>query len=134
MNNIRRCLEVEWIHEEGTQAPCYICSDTEKTFFELLDEVTPLLEADGISVIRSERTVPGCPNTICLNGKHLLDLIDLAEQGQRYCKSTKWHQAEITRQSVIGADGIMCHHAPEILYRKAILYSLEPESRSLQEK
>jgi hypothetical protein len=126
--DIMHSLEVEWRHEEGQKSPCYRCSDTGMTFFELLDEVEPLLISDGIEVTRSERLVPwGEGNHIILNEKLLEGLLDDAGISQSYCQSTKWLHIEQSRQAVRDPDGTVWQQAPEILYRKAILRSLEPE-------
>lgn len=126
--DIMHSLEVEWRHEEGQKSPCYRCSDTGKTFFDLIDEIEPLLVSDGIEVERSETVVTGGEgNHIYLNGRLLDDLLDAAGRSQSYCQSTKWLQVEQSRQAVREQDGTVCQQAPEILYRKAVLRSLEPE-------
>ena len=132
--DIMHSLEVEWRHEEGQKSPCYRSSDSGKTFFDLLDEVEPLLVSDGIEVTRSETLVPGGEgNHIFLNGQLLEILLDEAGTSQSYCQSTKWLQVEQSRQAVRNPDGEVYQQAPEILYRKAILRSLEPKNDVKQE-
>ncbi|HUU75345.1 MAG TPA: DUF2703 domain-containing protein [Methanoregulaceae archaeon] len=123
---VQKSLVVEWRHAEGEGEPCYRCSDTGHTFIDLLDEVIPLLESDGITVKQTERLVQaGTRNRIYLNGRPLEELLDEAGRAQTYCHSTKWMMLEEARRAVIGPDGVACQEAPEILFRKSILKSLE---------
>jgi hypothetical protein len=126
---IMRTLEVQWTHKPGQTKSCYRCSDTGGDFLELLRDVTPILESDGIRVAVSEKaTMGGEENRIFLNGRPLEDLLDEAQQGQSYCHSTKWEYIDESRKEVAGPGGQVRQEAPELLFRKAILRALEPGS------
>ncbi|HPJ73431.1 MAG: DUF2703 domain-containing protein [Methanoregulaceae archaeon] len=126
---IMRTLEVQWTHKTGQTKSCYLCSDTGRDFLELLRDVTPILESDGIRVAVSEKaTMGGEENRIFLNGRPLEELLDEAQQGQSYCHSTKWEYIDESRKEVAGPGGQVCQEAPELLFRKAILRALEPGS------
>ncbi|KQC04050.1 MAG: hypothetical protein APR55_06560 [Methanolinea sp. SDB] len=127
-------LNLQWRHGKDQTKPCYRCSDTGKDFLDLLKEVTAILESDGIRVAVYEKTaVAGEENRIFLNGRPLEDLLDEAEQGQSYCHSTKWEYIDESRKEVTGPGGQVCQEAPELLFRKAILRALEPDSREWPE-
>jgi len=131
---IMHSLEVEWRHGEGQTPPSYHCTDTDRNFFELLEEITPILESDGIRVVISEKTTADREGSgIFLNGRLLEELLDEAAQSQTYCHSTKWDSVEESRQVVPGPGGTICQEASEILFRKATLRALEPDYRQWPE-
>lgn len=126
---MKKILSVTWTRLPGEGKPCVLCSDTGVSFFELLSSIRPLLERDGIGVSCEEIPEPpfGIPRDgiLMLNGKNLEDLVRDADRAWFLCHSSKCQpfnsSVEITRNE----RGERCMEAPEILFRKAILASLE---------
>ena len=108
--------------------PCYRSNDTGKDFFTLLDELTPLLLSDG-TIVTYDRFTPAKNENraVCLNGTNLESLMEQAEQSQDYCHASRCMMHTGNRRLVVNADGAVCHEAPEIVFRKAILIALEEE-------
>lgn len=126
---MKKMLSVTWTRLPGEERPCVRCSDTGVSFSELLSSIRPLLERDGIKVTCEENTQPPSgtsrDGTFMLNGKNLEDLVREADRAGFLCHSSKCQpftsSVEITRNE----RGERCVKAPEILFRKAILASLE---------
>lgn len=124
-----RSLIVTWTPRPGEPHPCAICSDSGLSFLELLSSVSPLLEGDGIPVTLVENLLfPGSPTEeggFLLNGRPLEELLRESDRAQFLCHSSRCQPytsgVDITRDE----HGIRCIRAPEILFRKAILRSLE---------
>jgi hypothetical protein len=109
-------------------SPCYRSNDSGKDFFTLLDELTPLLLSDGTMVSYDRFTPEQNENgSVCLNGAALESLMEQAEQSQDYCHASRCMMNTGTRRLVVNADGSVCHEAPEIVFRKAVLIALEEE-------
>jgi len=126
---MKKMLFVTWTCLPGEGRPCVRCSDTGLSFFELLSSIQPLLERDGIGVTCEEIPEPpsGIPRDgiLMLNGNNLEDLVRDADRAWFVCHSSKCQpftsSVEITRNE----RGERCMKAPEMLFRKAILASLE---------
>jgi len=124
-----RSLIVTWIPRPGEPHPCAICSDSGLSFLELLSSVRPLLEEDSIPVTLIENLLsPGFlmeEGGFLLNGRSLEELLLESDRAQFLCHSSRCQPyvsgVNITRDE----RGIRCIRAPEILFRKAILLSLE---------
>ena len=125
-------LVVTWEHSTGAPPPCYWAYDTAKPFSLLLDEIGPLMTRDGISIAHEETLVPGTGrNRILLNGMVLEDLLAGVGAAQDYCRTSRCMATGDTYRRVVRKDGTPCEEAPEIYFRKAILFALEePETVS----
>ena len=129
MSLVKQILSVTWPYVPGGEIPCVLCSDTGLTFPDLFSSIRPLLERDGILV--SWKEIPHASSQdpgdtgFMLNGRSLEDLVREADRAQFLCHSSKcqpFHSSvEITRND----KGMRCLTAPEILFRKAILASME---------
>lgn len=120
-----------WRHSPGQTGPCLSCSDTNRTFMELLQELLPVFQDEGIRFVYQEEAVPptrgAIQNTVELNGIPLELLLLHAAEGEEYCHASKCMPIRNLYRQVPGPDGITCGQAPEILFRKAILLALEGE-------
>jgi hypothetical protein len=130
MENI---LEVTWRHTPDQAGPCLTCTDTGRTFTELLEELLTAFREEGISVRFTDQVVPpGVPpeNLLLLNGIAIGPLLSHAAQGEEYCQASKCMPPAHLHRHYTGPGGIPCDEAPEILVRKAIVLSLDQEVRS----
>jgi len=126
---MQRTLEMVWRHSEGQAGPCMRCTDTGKTFLELLKELLPVFDDEGIRLdFREELVPPGTAvpiNFLRLNGIPLHVLLSRAAEGEEYCHASKCMPLKNIHRQVRGPDGITCDEAPEMIARKAILLALE---------
>ena len=119
-------LVVTWEHSAGASPPCYRAYDTEKPFSLLLDEIAPLMIGDGITIAHKETIVPEPGrNRILLNGMVLEDLLTGVGAAQDYCRTSRCMASGDAYRHVVDKEGILCDEAPEIYFRKAILFALE---------
>lgn len=107
------------------EAPCpYRTGDTGRTLPDLLEELVPILEENGVAV---EVTVEPVDEDqgVRFNGVPLADLIGEAADAQRYCTGPS--RMEALGRPEIGCDAAVRygHTAPEIIFRKAVLLALE---------
>jgi hypothetical protein len=126
-------LSVTWRHTPDQASPCVTCSDTGRTFRELLEELLPAFREEGISVrFSDERVEPaGQPeNLLLLNGIAISPLLSHAAQGEEYCQASKCMSPAHLHRHYPGPGGVPCDEAPEILVRKAIVLSLDQDVRS----
>lgn len=124
-------LSVTWFSRPGEHHPCAVCSDTGLSFLELLTSLSPLLEKDGIRVILNREMPRPSPDPenpgFFLNGHPLEDLLRESDRAWFLCHSSG---CQPYRPSVVvfrDEQGIRCIRAPELLFRKAILRSLEEQ-------
>jgi len=122
-------LVVNWEHSSGSSPPCYRAYDTDKSFSLLLEEIAPLMSRDGITIANTETVVqePG-RNRILLNGMVLEDLLTGVGDAQDYCRTSRCMATGEAYRHVVRKDGTPCDEAPEIYFRKAILFALEEPS------
>jgi hypothetical protein len=119
-------LVVTWEHSAGASPPCYRAYDTDKPFSLLLEEIAPLMSGDGISIANKEMVVPEPGrNRILLNGMVLEDLLTGVGAAQDYCRTSRCMASGDEYRHVVRNDGTPCDEAPEIYFRKAILFALE---------
>jgi len=126
-------LEVTWRHTPDQVSPCLTCSDTGRNFSELLEELLPAFREEGISVRFSDEKVDpgGQPeNLLLLNGIAISPLLSHAAQGEEYCQASKCAPPANFHRHYPGPGGVPCDEAPEILFRKAIVLSLDQDVRS----
>lgn len=125
-------LVVTWEHGVGAREPCYRAYDTAKPFSQVLEEISPLMNEDGISIVHEENVVlEQGRNRILLNGIVLEDLLAGVGAAQDYCRASRCMVTGEEYRHIIRSDGTPCDEAPEIFFRKAILFALEePESVS----
>jgi hypothetical protein len=126
-------LEVTWRHTPDQASPCLSCSDTGRNFQELLEELLPAFREEGISIRFSDEVVEpgGQPeNLLLLNGIAISPLLSHAAQGEEYCQASKCAPPAHLHRHYPGPGGVPCDEAPEILFRKAIVLSLDQDVRS----
>jgi hypothetical protein len=130
-----RVLEVTWRHTPGQTEPCLSCSDTKKSFSELLEELIPAFQEDGISIRFKEDLLEGtgeqAESQVLLNGIPISSLLSHAAAGEEYCHASKCMPVQNIHRHYPGPSGIPCDEAPEILFRKAIVLSFDEDIRSL---
>jgi hypothetical protein len=130
---MEKMLTVLWKHSSDQVEPCLICTDTRRSFLELLKELLPVFRAEGITFTFREETIsPGKGmkvNTVELNGTSLSLLLSRVAEGEEYCHASKCMPITNLYRQIPGPDGILCGEAPEILFRKAILLALEGEGK-----
>jgi len=128
-----RILAVTWRHTPDQKEPCLTCSDTSRTFSELLEELIPAFQEEGITVRFSDETVDaGGPaeNVVLLNGIPISPLLSHAAMGEEYCHASKCMPVPHIHRHYPGPGGVPCDEAPEILFRKAIVLSFDEDVRS----
>ena len=128
---MKRSLTVLWKHSADQIEPCLFCTDTRKTFMELLEELLPTFQDEGIQFAFQEERVDqekgARVNRVTLNGIPLSSLLSAAAEGEEYCHASRCVPIRNLYLSLPGPDGILCGEAPEILFRKAILRALEDD-------
>jgi hypothetical protein len=124
---MKRTLLIEWMHAPGNAETCIRSTDTGNTLQQIIDEIRPLLDRDGISVQLNRRVLPRehPGDIVLLNGIPLETLIAMAGSGQTYCRSTKCMQVQEEYPRFVATNEGICMEAPEILFRKAVLLALE---------
>jgi hypothetical protein len=131
---MERVLEVTWRHSPGQDEPCLTCSDTKRSFSELLEDLIPAFREEGISVRFSEELMGGgggaAESMVLLNGIPISSLLSYAAIGEEYCHASKCMPAQNIHRHYPGPGGIPCDEAPEILFRKAILLSFDEDIRT----
>jgi len=132
---MNRTLSVLWRHTGDQQAPCLTCSDTGRSFSELLELLIPAFDDEGIELDFRDELIPGdariAENTVLLNGIPVSPLLSYAAQGEEYCHASRCRPPEHIHRLFPDESGVMCDEAPEILFRKAILLALDDEVRAV---
>jgi hypothetical protein len=130
---MKRTLSVLWRHTGDQDRPCLTCSDTGRSFSELLDLLIPAFNEEGIVLDFREDLVPGNPaqseSAVILNGIPIELLLSHAARGEEYCHASRCRPPEHIHRRFPGPSGVTCDEAPEILFRKAILLALDEEMR-----
>ena len=131
---MKRTLSVLWRHTADQERPCLTCSDTGRSFSELLELLIPAFDDEGIVLDYREELVPddaSLPeNTVLLNGTPIGALLSYAARGEEYCHASRCRPHEHIHRRFPDISGVMCDEAPEILFRKAILLALDDEVRA----
>jgi hypothetical protein len=129
-----RTLEVTWRHTPDQKEPCLKCSDTNRNFTGLLEELIPAFREEGISVRFREDAVEiegdRSENAVLLNGIPIGPLLSHAAVGEEYCHASKCMPAPHIHRHYPGPGGVPCDEAPEILFRKAIVLAFDEDIRS----
>jgi hypothetical protein len=130
---MKRTLLIEWKHARESAETCIRSTDTGNTLQQIIDEIRPLLERDGISVQVNRLVLPGehTRDIVLLNSIPLETLIAMAGSGQAYCRSTKCLQVQEDYPRFVARSEGICMEAPEILFRKAVLLALEENEISV---
>jgi hypothetical protein len=129
-----RTLTVTWRHTPDQKEPCLTCSDTNRSFSELLEELIPAFQEEGISVRFSDEPVAieagRAENSVLLNDIPISPLLSHAAMGEEYCHASKCMPVPNIHRHYPGPGGISCDEATEILFRKAIVLSFDEDIRS----
>ena len=128
---MQQTLELVWRHSAGQNEPCILCTDTGKTIRELLEELLPVFEEEGIRLdFREEIVPPGTPvpiNLLRANGVPFHALLSRAAEGEEYCHASKCMPIRYLHRQVRSPDRVTCDEAPEMIVRKALLLALEED-------
>jgi hypothetical protein len=131
---MKRTLSVLWRHTVDQEAPCITCSDTGRSFSDLLELLIPAFDEEGMDLDFRDELIPGDTgmpeNTVLLNGIPIGPLLTYAAQGEEYCHASRCRPPGHIHRRFPDASGVMCDEAPEILVRKAILLALDDEVRA----
>ena len=131
---MKRTLSVTWRHTGDQETPCLRCSDTGRSFSDLLELLIPAFDSEGIVLEFMEELVPGDAdlpeNAVLLNGIPISPLLSYAARGEEYCHASRCRPPEHIHRRFPDESGVMCDEAPEILFRKAILLALDEEVRA----
>jgi hypothetical protein len=131
---MKRTLSVLWRHTVDQEAPCITCSDTGRSFSDLLELLIPAFDEEGMDLDFRDELIPGDTgmpeNTVLLNGIPIGPLLTYAAQGEEYCHASRCRPPGHIHRRFPDASGVMCDEAPEILFRKAILLALDDEVRA----
>ncbi|MDD1719236.1 MAG: DUF2703 domain-containing protein [Methanoregulaceae archaeon] len=120
-------LVVEWRHPPGMDEPPIRFEETGKGIFVLLDEIRPVLEADGIRYRFMGKVVDSAEPALLFNGRRIEVLLADVAGSQYLCSGRRCdpgpemyfsHTTEGDREVLI---------VPEMLVRKAVLLALEDE-------
>ena len=126
---MQRTLELVWRHSSGQTEPCILCTDTGKTLRELIEELLPVFDDEGIQLdFREEIVPPGTPvpiNLLRANGVPFHALLSRAARGEEYCHASKCMPIHNLHRQVQSYDRVTCDEAPERIVRKALLLALE---------
>ena len=101
-------------------------AETGKDLFTLLQELGPVLDAEGIRVEIEEKVLsdPGTPEEIYFNGTHVEDLIMRAAESQGWCSARRCEPVIEGYAKWGERNGFRTLETPELLIRKAILLAL----------
>ncbi len=119
-----RQLEILWEHgHELTEIPV-ITSDTKKTFCDLLKELAPAFEREGIVLKFLSKETPGAAersSRITVNGRSVEDLLREVGEEQRQCEGRRCEMGRpLTFPFVLRGD-FQYLSVPELIIRKIFL-------------
>jgi hypothetical protein len=101
-------------------------AETGKDLFTLLQELGPVLEAEGIRVEVDERILPDpeAMEELFFNGARVEDLLMQAGESQGWCSARRCEPGIEDYAKKGERSGSITLEAPELLIRKAILLAL----------
>jgi hypothetical protein len=119
-----RTLEIVWEHSpELTEIPV-ITTDTNKTFCELLKDLGPAFETEGILLMFTSRLLTrgmGGQNRVSLNGRELEDLLIEVAAEQRHCEGRRCEMSTPVTFPVISHGNTQYQGVPDLIIRKVFL-------------
>jgi hypothetical protein len=119
-----RTLEIVWEHSpELTEIPV-VTTDTNKTFCELLKDLGPVFEMEGILLRFTSRPLTsglGGQNRVSLNGRALEDLLIEVAAEQRHCEGRRCEMDTPVTFPVISHGNNQYQGVPDLIIRKVFL-------------
>ncbi|MDD4255490.1 MAG: hypothetical protein PHP59_08965 [Methanofollis sp.] len=120
---MKEMFVVLWWRRTGTECP-YRTADTGLTLAELLIELIPVLEENGVAVeVRVEEAGEG--SGVFFNGVPLDDLLAEAAGAERYCAGPSRMEELGNPALTFDPNAPVGRVLPEIFFRKAVLLALE---------
>jgi len=120
---VRERFVVLWRRRSGAECP-YRTADTGLSLAELLRELVPVLEENGVAVeVRGEET--DGEGMVYFNGVPLDDLLAEAAGAERYCAGPSRMEELGNPALAFDPDAPVGRVLPEIFFRKAVLLALE---------
>ena len=119
-----RTLEIVWEHTPDLAEIPVMTTDTNKTFCELLKDLRPAFEKEGILLTFTSRPVTGAVGTqsrVILNGSALEDLLVEVAAEQRHCEGRRCEMNTPITFSVISHGDNPYQGVPDLIIRKALL-------------
>lgn len=117
-------LEMVWEHQGGQDDLPYIASDTGKVLSQLLQELGPAFEKEGITLSFHDSVLePGSPvkQTLTVNGRSFDDVLLEVAGEQRQCEGRRWEMCLPISFQVVFLHNAPYTSVPELLLRKALL-------------
>jgi hypothetical protein len=119
-----RTLEIVWEHSpELTEIPV-ITTDTNRTFCELLKDLGPAFETEGILLRFISLPLAirrGVQNRVTLNGRALDDLLIEVAAEQRHCEGRRCEMSTPITFPVISHGDNQYQGVPDLIIRKVFL-------------
>jgi|APIni6443716594_1056825.scaffolds.fasta_scaffold497832_1 hypothetical protein len=119
-----RTLEICWDHTPELAEVPVITSDTKKTFCELLKELMPAFEQEGIVLTFTSRPVTsagGGQSQVTLNGRPLGALLVEVAEEQRHCEGRRCEMDTPVTFPVLSHRDLPYQSVPDLIIRKALL-------------
>ena len=119
-----RTLEIYWEHTPDLAEVPVITSDTKKTFCELLKELMPAFEQEGIVLKFTSRPVTsegGAQSRVTLNGRPLGDLLVEVAEEQRRCEGRRCEMSTPVTFPVLSHRDLHYQGVPDLIIRKVLL-------------
>ena len=119
-----RPLEISWEHGHGLTEVPVITSDTKKTFCELLKELAPAFEQEGIVLKFLSEESPDSPersSRVTLNGRALEDLLVEVAGEQRQCEGRRCEMDKPLIFPFVLQNEVQYISVPELIIRKIFL-------------
>ena len=125
--NIQSVLDIVWIHGPGSKVPYLLVAETGKDLFTLIQELGPVLDAEGIRVEIEEKGLSDPENIeeLFFNGMRVEDLLKQAAESQGWCSARRCETGIEGYAKKGSRGGAITLEAPELLIRKAILLALD---------
>lgn len=119
-----RTLEIVWEHSPDLTEIPVITTDTNKTFCELLKDLGPAFETEGILLrftsLPSSNAMGG-QNRVSLNGRALEDLLIEVAEEQRHCEGRRCEMSTPVTFPVISHGNNQYQGVPDLIIRKVFL-------------
>jgi hypothetical protein len=119
-----RTLEIFWEHTPDLAEVQVIKSDTKKSFCELMNELMPAFEQEGIVLKFTSGPITSearAQSQLTLNGRSLGDLLVEVAEEQRCCEGRRCEMGRPITFTVIPHGDIQYQQVPDLIIRKVFL-------------
>ncbi|HVP95196.1 MAG TPA: DUF2703 domain-containing protein [Methanoregulaceae archaeon] len=117
-------VDILWEHYGYQNDLPYIASDTGKVLSQLLKDLVPALEQEGIALsFRDVVLEPGSPvkPRVLMNGRLFDDVLVEVAGEQRQCEGRRWEMGLPVSFPTVSVNNMSYTSVPELLFRKALL-------------